>query len=69
MDVLAINSLILQSKQNTGGSIRHPATVYGLYGMGPTFGTAQNKGFVCTTLINEGGISTELERRPQGSAH
>lgn len=41
---------------DTGGSIRYPAGVNGLYGIRPSLGIIRSKGFVCTPLLDTVGV-------------
>ncbi|KAI1335997.1 amidase signature domain-containing protein [Xylariaceae sp. FL0016] len=41
---------------DTGGSIRHPAGVNGLYGIRPSIGSMKSSGLVCTALMDTPGV-------------
>ncbi|KAI1762651.1 amidase signature domain-containing protein [Hypoxylon sp. FL1150] len=41
---------------DTGGSIRHPAGVNGLYGMRPSLGSVRSSGLVCSKLLDTPGV-------------
>lgn len=43
---------------DTGGSIRHPAGVNGLYGIRPSLGLVKSSGLVCTALMDTPGVLT-----------
>lgn len=41
---------------DTGGSVRHPAGVNGIYGIRPSLGSMDSSGLVCTDLMDTPGI-------------
>ncbi|KAK9791967.1 putative Amidase signature domain-containing protein [Seiridium cardinale] len=41
---------------DTGGSIRHPAGVNGIYGIRPSLGSMESSGLVCTELMDTPGV-------------
>ncbi|KAH8202993.1 hypothetical protein TruAng_002827 [Truncatella angustata] len=41
---------------DTGGSVRHPAGVNGLYGIRPSHGSMESSGLVCTALMDTPGV-------------
>ncbi|KAK9769174.1 hypothetical protein SCAR479_02418 [Seiridium cardinale] len=43
---------------DTGGSIRHPAGVNGVYGIRPSLGLVQSAGLICTALMDTVGVFT-----------
>ncbi|KAI0154665.1 amidase signature domain-containing protein [Xylariaceae sp. FL1272] len=43
---------------DTGGSIRHPAGVNGVYGVRPSLGSVLSTGLVCTALMDTVGVFT-----------
>jgi Asp-tRNA(Asn)/Glu-tRNA(Gln) amidotransferase A subunit family amidase len=47
---------------DTGGSIRHPAGVNGLYGIRPSLGTMDTSGLVCSELMDTLGVFSRAAR-------
>lgn len=41
---------------DTGGSVRHPAGVNGLYGIRPSLGSMESSGLVCTAFMDTPGV-------------